>query len=111
MTFYYNTNTQEYPRYQGDLELLGWNIGQALPEGWVEVIQPELPETQENEVVEMSSPINNDGVWEVQFSIRDSTPEELYIRDVIRPLREKASKEELSPEEQSILDEWLAGQV
>lgn len=63
---FYNIITNEYPRYQGDLELLGWSLGDPLPENWVVVFDSNIPEVPENKKVYEGLPQKIDGVW-VQF--------------------------------------------
>jgi hypothetical protein len=66
---YYNTVTNEYPRYQGDLELLGWKVGEPLPENWVEVVFVDMPQLLENQTVEQLLPAQDaEGVWHMQWS-------------------------------------------
>jgi hypothetical protein len=66
---YYNTVTNEYPRYQGDLELLGWNAGEPLPENWVEVEFVDMPQLLENQTVEELLPAQGeDGIWRMQWA-------------------------------------------
>jgi hypothetical protein len=77
MTHYYNVQTNDYPRYQGDLELLGWTVGEPLPENWVEVIEVSAPEfDNENETLELSLPKNIDSQWHQQIVVRPLTVEE-----------------------------------
>jgi len=74
---FFNTVTNEYPRYQGDLELLGWQLGQPLPENWVEVVYTDMPEITENKKVYEILPQNIDGIWTQSWQVDDLTAEEI----------------------------------
>lgn len=73
---YLNTQTQEYPRHDGDLELLGWVVGQPLPENWVEVVYTEAPTVAEGQTPVQLFPVEVDGVWTITWLVRDLTDEE-----------------------------------
>lgn len=79
---YLNIKTKEYPRFQGDLELLGWEVGQPLPSDWVAVSPADWPTKVPNgkKVIE-EFPILISGVWTQIFKIIDLTTEELEQRD------------------------------
>jgi hypothetical protein len=77
---FYNIESNEYPRHQGDLELLGWKVGDPLPENWVEV---EYVAPKELDVLEICSPaplpVLIDGVWKTAWNYRFLTEEEIAI--------------------------------
>jgi hypothetical protein len=73
---FYNTVTNEYPRYQGDLELLGWIPGNPLPENWVNVIDGDMPEVPENKIILEDLPKEINGVWTQSWKIDDSNIED-----------------------------------
>ena len=77
---YLNTLTNEYPRYQGDLELLGWEEGQPLPENWVVVAEMPTPTTTYTQCFFELPPKEVNGVYIQQFDVRDLTPEELEAK-------------------------------
>lgn len=77
MAIYLNTETGEYPRHDGDLELLDWKIGDPLPSGWVEVEQDPIPAIKSGQTYESNPPQEIDGVWRVTWSIREITAKEL----------------------------------
>lgn len=79
LNFYFNTLTEEFPRYDGDLELLGWRFGEDLPDNWVVVINDGLPSITKLQTYEMELPIVIDNVWHSNFSIRDKTEQELTL--------------------------------
>jgi hypothetical protein len=81
MALYLNTITNEYPRYDGDLELLGWQVGQPLPEGWAEVIPSPEPVPGDGEVVQSQPPVLADGQWYMSWLVREMTPEERVRAD------------------------------
>jgi hypothetical protein len=76
MAIYLNTQTNEYPRHDGDLELLGWKLGEPLPENWVEVTQDDIPEIQDGQTYEIQPPSLIDDVWHITWLVRDLTEEE-----------------------------------
>jgi hypothetical protein len=78
---YLNTETNEYPRYVGDLELLGWKLGEELPLNWVEVIQDPTPHITENETYYLEFPQLIDGIWKAVWTIRNLTPEEIELKN------------------------------
>lgn len=84
---FYNVVTNEYPRYQGDLELLGWQLGQPLPENWVEVVYTDMPEVTENKKVYETLPQNIDGVWTQCWQIDDMTAEDIEKANRIAPFK------------------------
>jgi hypothetical protein len=70
----------EYPRFIGDLQLEheDWQIGDALPEGWVEVLPSELPEHDSaTETIEELAPVKRNGKFYQAFQKRNRTTEEL----------------------------------
>jgi hypothetical protein len=77
MSIYLNTITNEYPRYIGDLYLIGYEDGQTLPDGWVEVIETIAPDIQDGKINYEETPIEIDGVWTQQWATRDLTQEEI----------------------------------
>lgn len=79
MTLFFNKETKEYPRYTGDLELLGWKEGQALPDNWVEVIG-DIPDPQKDRYYVEKTPLEIDGIWKRQFDVVFLTEEEIAIR-------------------------------
>ena len=79
--YFFNTVTGEYPRHQGDLELLGWTVGEPLPQDWVEVLPSEVPALGQNQKLVELAPKLIDGVWTQRFSVADLTEEELARRE------------------------------
>ena len=85
MTIYLNTQTKEYPRHNGDLELLGWKVGQALPENWVEVEYQEPPMVDEDTWCGETLPTLVDGVWKVTWITRPLTTSEKALKNTPYP--------------------------
>lgn len=75
--YFLNTVTGEYPRHQGDLELLGWNLGEPLPQDWVEVVPSERPNCGLGQKAVEITPALVDGVWTQRWEIVEITAEEL----------------------------------
>lgn len=70
----------EYPRYIGDLQIEheGWQEGDALPDGWLEVQPTELPTfDSETECVVEKPPVKRDGKFHQVWEKRPFTAEEL----------------------------------
>jgi hypothetical protein len=101
---FYNTETQEYPRYQGDLELLGWVFGTPLPENWVEVAETPTPEFSWDETLEYGEPTQTpDGNWETNWVVRKLTQEELLERQKTRVRNKVLALQSLTEEEAALL--------
>ena len=84
MTVYININTQEYPRYQGDIRLIHPEIGEEFvcPPCFVEVKETEQPQPESNNYyVEEDSPKEIDGVWHQQWKQTLLSQEQKYKRD------------------------------
>jgi hypothetical protein len=88
MSIYFNTITNEYPRYIGDLELLGWSVGNDLPEGWVEVEYTEPPYAEENMKV-IPFPEFKNNKWTLSWSIVPITEEDIFKRQNAKDIRDK----------------------
>jgi hypothetical protein len=101
---FYNTETQEYPRYQGDLELLGWTLGASLPENWVEVTETPVPELSWDETLEYGEPTQtSEGDWETNWVVRKLTEEELLERQKTRVRNKVLAFQSLTEEEAALL--------
>lgn len=74
---FYNIETQEYPRYQGDLELLGWEVGNPLPENWVEVENNDpVYDSTTQKFIELLPEVI-DGKYKRKYQVQDLSAEEL----------------------------------
>jgi hypothetical protein len=69
----------EYPRHIGDIQAAnpGWNYGDPLPNGWIEVTPTNPPSVPENKALIELAPEEIDGTWTQVWSLRDLTPEEI----------------------------------
>lgn len=78
MAIYLNTNTNEYPRFIGDIqiEFPSWNFGDELPSNWVEVEEVENPAYSDNEILEELQPKLVNGKYKQQWVVRKMTAEE-----------------------------------
>lgn len=74
---FYNIQTQEYPRYQGDLQLLGWEVGNLLPENWVEVENNDPIYDPKTQIFTELLPELIDGRYIRKYQVRDLSAEEL----------------------------------
>lgn len=103
---YFNTITGEYPRHIGDLELLGWSVGDPLPEGWVEFEYDEAPALPAGKSYSYLPPVeDSDGSWRSHFSISDLSQEELDQQKLGHIRFKVARKIPISPEEALLLTE------
>lgn len=85
-----NTQTGEYPRHIGDLEILGWKQGEPLPENWVEVDYAEsLPNVGENELYYEIEPVLENGRYKQTFAIRPMTEDEIARRNAPKTAKAK----------------------
>jgi hypothetical protein len=85
-----NTMTQEYPRHHGDLELLGWSVGEPLPQDWVEVLPSGMPMIESNQEAIELAPELVSGVWTQRWSVVDLSEEEVarrkeFLEEMRRP--------------------------
>jgi hypothetical protein len=85
----------EYPRHIGDIQLAkkGWADGDALPAGWLLVIETEQPPASTDQLTYDSGPVDVDGVLSQGWTVRDLTAKELARRDA--PANAKAKLLEL----------------
>lgn len=81
MAIYLNTETNEYPRHAGDLELLGWNLGDPLPENWVTVLLVDPPIITETQTYTQNFPEKIDGIWKITYTVREMTQEEIDAKN------------------------------
>ena len=79
MSVYYNTVTQEYPRYEGDIKLLdpAWEPGKSLPENWVAIDEEMSITCDVGYVIEEKLPVLEGGIWKRTFVTREETQEEI----------------------------------
>jgi hypothetical protein len=87
MTAYFNTETKEYPRHDGDLKLLGWSEGEQLPKNWVEVIYVE-PIMEEYTVFSETLPILINGQWTTNWTSYKLSDAEIAELEASRAERE-----------------------
>jgi hypothetical protein len=85
MAYYLNIETNEYPRHDGDLQLLGWTKGTPLPENWVEVENTEQPVISDLEFCVEEFPTQVDGIWKRTWAVRNLTSDELEQRNTPYP--------------------------
>lgn len=81
MAIYYNTETNEYPRHDGDLELLGWSTGAPLPAGWAIVHPTAPPAVSGDEIAYEVLPQLVDSQWLQSWDTREMTLKEIERRD------------------------------
>lgn len=86
------TDKDEYPRFQGDLELAfpNWHEGDDLPAGWRVVNTSEVPELDyETEIAEEGMPVEIDGAWHQNWQVRKLTEEELARKNAPKTAKAK----------------------
>lgn len=82
MATYINTNTNEYPLYTGDMQLIFPDFDDVnIPEGYALVPHLDAPTCTATQRIKELLPILVDGVWVKQFEIVDLTPEEILVRE------------------------------
>ena len=80
MTIYIKLATGEYPRHQGDVRLEYPNMGDEfeLPETYAQVQRTDPPECDfVTQRAEETPPVLVNGVWVMQWRVRDATQQEL----------------------------------
>ena len=80
MATYINTDTNEYPLYEGDIRLHYPDMGNEfiLPNNFAEVFESDLPVITDTQTFAETTPkLNADGSYERVYVIRDLTEEEL----------------------------------
>lgn len=78
MTLYFNPETNEYPRYDGDIQSLypEWESGTPVPTPWVEVQEVTEPEAQVEVMTYEGLPQLISGVWKMNWESRPMTEDE-----------------------------------
>lgn len=105
---FYNIETKEFPRYIGDLEILGWKKGEPLPQNWVEVVpDEETTFDQSTQIIDMGTVINENGVWKQKKAVRDMTNEEIIRFKIEDILFKKSVGIEITEEESILLQDNL----
>lgn len=99
---YLNTITGEFPRYDGDLELLGWTVGDPLPENWVKVEYVDPPIIKEGETYTQLPPTLQGGIWKINWEVRQITEEERKIQQTLS-IREKIIRHKPITAEEALL--------
>jgi len=89
MSIYINTETLDFPRFQGDIliEFPDWDVTTPVPGTWAEVIVPEFPASEVPQDVTYGVPYLADGVWTFDWNIRDLTAEEITAIEEARNKR------------------------
>lgn len=101
MTIFYNIETKEFPRYQGDLELFGWKEGEEIPNPWVEVAPVPFPELEKNQYISNTGVEKIDEIWTVFYTVASRTPEEQTLfEEKLKTLNEIHDLRFVVPEEE-----------
>lgn len=84
---YLNLNTNEYPRYEGDIKLLNlnWTNDLPLPEGWVVVHSSISPEHNSNQYAIEVFPKLIDGEYYQEWQVIDFTEDEMLQINTPKP--------------------------
>jgi len=79
MLIFYNTATNEYPLFIGDILLINesWTSGMSLPENIVSVEETTPISAGENQMAYEVLPVLSDGVWKQNFAVRDLSEDEI----------------------------------
>lgn len=104
---YLKISTNEYPLYSGDLELLGWKLGEPLPEDFAEVIETPYPNVENGFVAEEISPVlNENNEWVQTWIIREQTEQEKSLIQYRAILLKVLHLEILNEEDIAFLSEY-----
>lgn len=81
----------EYPRFYGDIQLEhpGWNLGDPLPSGWLEVTPSTPPTAPAGEILVELTPEEVNGVLTQTWTTRAMTEEELEVANAPITARQK----------------------
>ena len=81
----------DYPRHYGDIQLAhsGWQLGDALPEAWVEVADTPLPTIADDEIIFEGTPAEVDGVMAQTWEVRKMTAEEIERKNAPQTVKAK----------------------
>ena len=81
----------EYPRHLGDLQLAhkSWQVGDALPAGWVEVKESDRPIAPDGQVCYEAYPKEINGVMTQTWEVRPMTSDELARYNAPKTAKEK----------------------
>lgn len=95
----------DYPRFMGDIQLQDpkWQEGQELPDGWIAVEDSALPEVKENQTLIENYPVEQDGKWVRNFTVRDLTADELAQAELEKVKGKVASNQPLTEAEAALL--------
>jgi hypothetical protein len=77
MSLFINTDTMEYPRYEGD-------IANEPNANWAEVERTTMPEYAVGQAPYELTPILVNNIWTQQWAVRDLTSEEIEHNKEIR---------------------------
>lgn len=109
MYIYFNPETQEYPRFPGDIQLIDpeWDVDKPLPEPWVQVIDVPCPVYDEKtETFAEDLPIlNEDGTYTRNLFIRPLTDVEIKTLKLIEIRQKVAMNMRITKEEADLLVE------
>lgn len=74
-------NGTDYPRHIGDIEQEnpGWELGQALPEGWEFVQETDAPIPAANQLVTEVFPVLVDGQWRQSWDLITLTESDINM--------------------------------
>jgi hypothetical protein len=82
---YIKKSTGQFPLHEGDIRLEYPDISEDLtdatfpcPDTYIEVLYVDLPEFDKTkQVIDSVNPVETNGIWKIQWNIRDMTAEEL----------------------------------
>jgi hypothetical protein len=101
MAIYLNPETKEYPRHDGDIQLIDptWEPGDELPKPWVQVTELPFPTINADEAAVESEPQQINGVWTMVWNIRPLTDEEIFKKEFEKQKAFKLKPQTLTTEE------------
>jgi hypothetical protein len=87
----YMSPEQDYPLYMGDIQqsFPKWKAGDALPDGWHEVLDSQLPVPSEEEMIVEGKPIEINGQMYRDFSLQPLSTHIINERNAAKTALEK----------------------
>ena len=84
---YININTNEYPRYEGDILLIDpqWNSSLPLPNGWFVVNETSHPEYSETQTIKEGVPNLVDGEYYQNWIVIDLSEDQILQKNTPKP--------------------------
>lgn len=101
-----NTETNQYPLFIGDLELIGWHQGEELPNNFVQVVEVDQPTFLSGQTIDENFPEQDaSGIWKQSWLVRDLTEEEILTGKIEKIRLKVQHGEKLTSEDIKLLSD------